>query len=201
MTTFTIEDAPYGPIHDEQLSNVIGSAFATLAVSEYLIPDATVRKQILTRHLGQQVPWARRYGRLLTDSGMGSASVWLRVSETGALAKIPNYEQNRTDFCGPHIGRVAEFESRLHQHHPVGRKHWYLALLAVRPELQGKGLGSAHLELQLAYLDQVGLPAYLEAADLESLKLYERFGFRGIGLFSCGIGGPCLYPMWREPAQ
>jgi len=200
MNGIEIIDAPWGPRDVvPTLSNVIGTAFSDLEVSRYLIPDDTVRAQILARHLGLQVNWARSNGQLLTDSGLGSAAVWFTVPETG-LPDIPNYEATRREVCGPYTERVAEFEKRMHDRHPLGRKHWYLALLAVRPELQGKGLGSAHLAYQLAFLKEQGYPAYLEASDLLSAKLYEQFGFVAHGEpFSCGIGGPLVRPMWWEP--
>ena len=41
-------------------------------------------------------------------------------------------------------------------------KHWYLALLAVAPEQQGKGYGSKLLNVMLTRIDTEGLPCYLE---------------------------------------
>jgi len=200
MTGIEIIDAPWGANDEQHLSNVIGTAFSDLEVSRYLIPDDTVRAQILAQHLRQHVRWARSNGQLLTDTGLGSVAVWFTVPESG-LPDIPNYEVTRAEVCGPHTGRFAEFEARMHEHHPLGGKHWYLAVLAVRPELQGQGLGTAHLEYQLAFLDEQRYPAYLEACDLLSRKLYLRHGFVDHGeAFSCGIGGPLLFPMWREPS-
>jgi len=197
--SFTIIDAPAGTGEDQQLAAVIGEAFSHLDVSRYLIPDEQVRATVLARHLGQNVALARGFGRLLTDTGRGSAAVWLAVPATG-LPDIPGYNQRRAEACGEHTDRFAEFENRMHKHHPTGRRHWYLAQMAVRPELQGHGLGTAMLHHQLTVLDQTGQPAYLEAADPCSRELYLRHGFSDLGQpFPCGDDGPSLWPMWREP--
>jgi GNAT superfamily N-acetyltransferase len=193
----TIIDAPPG--EDQTLAAVIGDAFSHLDVSRYLIPDQRVRATVLARHLGQNVELARGIGRLLTDTERRCAAVWLAVPESG-LPDVVGYEQRRADACGQHTDRFTEFEDRMHKHHPVGRRHWYLALMAVRPQLQGHGLGTALLHHQLAYLDQTAQPAYLEAADRRSRQLYLRHGFTDVGQpFACGDDGPWLFPMWRAP--
>jgi len=197
--TITIIDAPPGTGEDQTLAAVIGEAFSHLDVSRHLIPDDGVRAKILALHLGQNVELARGLGRLLTDTERRCAAVWLAVPATG-LPDIPGYDQRRAEACGEHTDRFAEFENRMHKHHPLGRRHWYLALMAVRPQLQGHGLGTALLQLQLAVLDQTGQPAYLEAANLHSRELYLRHGFRDLGQpYACGDDGPSLWPMWREP--
>ncbi|EPE30171.1 Acyl-CoA N-acyltransferases (Nat) [Glarea lozoyensis ATCC 20868] len=60
------------------------------------------------------------------------------------------------------------------------RKHWYLELLATRPEWQGKGAGSKMLKWGLGKADEEGLEAYLEASPAGK-RLYEKMGFKEIG--------------------
>ena len=79
---------------------------------------------------------------------------------------------------------------------------WHLALMAVRPSMQRAGMGSALLQHQHVLLDQWGLPAYLEAADPTSRRLYSRHGYLDHGEpFPCTPAGPLLYPMWRQPSD
>ncbi|MEV6964435.1 GNAT family N-acetyltransferase [Hamadaea sp. NPDC051192] len=195
----TIIDAPPGTGEDRTLAAIIGEAFSHLAVSRHLIPDHGARAAVLARHLGQNVELARGIGRLLTDTERRSAAVWLAVPDTG-LPDVVGYEQRRAAACGPHTGRFTEFEDRMHKNHPLGKHHWYLALMAVHPDQQGQGLGSTLLRHQLVMLDRSGQPAYLEAADPRSRRLYLRHGFSDHGQpFACGHAGPFLWPMWREP--
>lgn len=62
---------------------------------------------------------------------------------------------------------------RVHPHEP----HWYLALLAVDPDWQGRGLGGALLRPGLERADDEGLPCYLETQKEANLAFYGRYGF------------------------
>lgn len=74
------------------------------------------------------------------------------------------------------ITAYEDFIEERHKHH-VDFPHWYLQNLAVSPEHQGKGIGSALLERGLAIIDGEGLPAYLETQNEKNIKMYEGFGF------------------------
>ena len=56
--------------------------------------------------------------------------------------------------------------------------HLYLALLAVRPESQGKGFASILVGPMLTYADKENLPCYLETQNTKNVSLYEHFGFK-----------------------
>jgi len=57
------------------------------------------------------------------------------------------------------------------------RPHEYLALLAVAPEHQKKGLGSSLLTPMLKRLDEQHLPCYLETQNMKNVDMYRHFGF------------------------
>ena len=78
--------------------------------------------------------------------------------------------------------------------------HWYLPLIAVDPAYQGRGLGSALLSHATAIADEAGLPAYLEATNLNNRRLYERHGFEVVGEIQFG-SSPTMYGMRREPRK
>jgi ribosomal protein S18 acetylase RimI-like enzyme len=84
-----------------------------------------------------------------------------------------------------------------HPHQP----HHYLLFLAVRPGEQNRGYGSALLDHHHRLLDEAGTPAYLEAASLDSVRLYQRHGYAPLGqpLTLPRRSDPDLWPMWRQP--
>lgn len=89
-----------------------------------------------------------------------------------------------------------EFDALRARHAPG--PHWYVPLLGVRPESQGKGLSRAVLAPVLTAADRDRVPVYLETATEPNVAIYERFGFvrRGFGTLSGGL------PNWellREP--
>ena len=81
--------------------------------------------------------------------------------------------------------------------HPAGFAYHHLAILAVRPDRQGRGLGSALLRAHHAALDRDSIPAYLEASDLRARRLYLTHGYTDCGhLF---LPEAVMYPMLRPP--
>jgi len=57
------------------------------------------------------------------------------------------------------------------------RKHWYLELIATRPEWQGKGAAGKLIRWGLERADEEGTECYLEASP-DGKPVYERFGWR-----------------------
>lgn len=60
-------------------------------------------------------------------------------------------------------------------------------------------LGAALLDHQHAALDRAGIPAYLEASNVDNRRLYLRHGYRSAAPFHLPFDGPPLWPMWRDP--
>jgi ribosomal protein S18 acetylase RimI-like enzyme len=58
--------------------------------------------------------------------------------------------------------------------------HWYLAVLGVDPEFQGRGYAGHLLRPMLARLDRERLPAYLETTTEDYVAMYRHFGFEVI---------------------
>ncbi|EFJ43602.1 hypothetical protein VOLCADRAFT_106768 [Volvox carteri f. nagariensis] len=54
----------------------------------------------------------------------------------------------------------------------------YVSVMAVRPDRQGCGLGSALLAFVCDRADAAGMYCYIEATSLRNRALYERFGFK-----------------------
>ncbi len=62
--------------------------------------------------------------------------------------------------------------------HVVTPAHiWYLSILGVAPQRQGRGLGRALLEPTLRHADQSGSRCFLETFSSAALRFYRRFGF------------------------
>jgi ribosomal protein S18 acetylase RimI-like enzyme len=95
-----------------------------------------------------------------------------------------------------HLPRTAVQMSRYERHRPR-RPHWYLAEIVVGASARGLGVGSELLRHRLAQIDLEQAPAYLEATTDGSRRLYERFGFRSLGLVP--VAGPRPTAMLREP--
>jgi ribosomal protein S18 acetylase RimI-like enzyme len=80
--------------------------------------------------------------------------------------------------------------------HPA-EPHYYLAFVAVAPNRQRHGMGTALMQETLARVDRAGAPAYLENSNPKNLPFYQRLGFRVIREVRAGKGAPPLFAMWR----
>ncbi len=83
--------------------------------------------------------------------------------------------------------------------HPRVEDHYYLSLLGTHTEHRGSGIGMGLLEDNLARLDTLGMPAYLESTNPSNLRRYESVGFAVYGAFNLPGGGPSVTTMWRDP--
>jgi GNAT superfamily N-acetyltransferase len=76
--------------------------------------------------------------------------------------------------------------------------HWYLAVLGVDPQFQGKGCASRLLRPMLARLDEEKLPAYLETPVEGYVPLYQHFGFRLLQEATMPGSGTKMWVMLRQ---
>ena len=78
-------------------------------------------------------------------------------------------------------------------------KHWYLAMLAVDPQHQGKRYASRLLNEILSNIDEEGLHCYLETAGEKNVTMYQHFGFEVVDEFIVPGTKDKLVAMLREP--
>jgi ribosomal protein S18 acetylase RimI-like enzyme len=143
------------------------------------------------------------YGQVtVTRDGSGCAA-WLPPAH--ARASMSLLEQllllpRMARICSPaRVPRLLATMRLLERHHPTAPPHHYLYLLAVRPERQRQGLGSALLQAGLQPIDQAGAATYLETASERNLAFYRRHGFAVTGEARLPSGGPTVWFLWREP--
>ncbi len=82
--------------------------------------------------------------------------------------------------------------------HLRDRPHWYLHLLGVRPEMQGKGLSRAVMQPIFAAADKNHVPVYLETLPEANVAIYRKMGFDLLGRSELPGGLP-NWEMVREP--
>jgi GNAT superfamily N-acetyltransferase len=186
------------------VAELVAAAFAPLDAVAWLVPDEAVRSRIMTANFRIFVDHAIEHGHIdvIDDSvpspngGDPAAAVWF--PRTGPLPEPPDYERRLAAACGPWTSRFEVLDELFEENHPA-EPHHHLALLAVRPDRQGAGLGSALLRHHHATLDGSGTAAYLEASSTGSRDLYLRHGYEPREPFTLPDGTP-FWPMWRPPA-
>ena len=179
------------------LSQVIADAFFDLAVSQWLISDPAARRRIFPGYFRMYVEHALADGIACTTADQAAVALWLPAGGEPA-GPADGYDERLAAVTGPWTGRFRAFDQELDRHHPAGFAH-HLAILAVRPDRQDQGLGSALLRARHAALDRDGVPAYLEASDLRTRRLYLACGYADHDPPIQLPDGPVMYPMMRQP--
>lgn len=185
----------------DALSQVVADAFFGLAVSRWLVPEPKDRRAIFPAYFRIYVEHALADGLVLTTPARDAAALWLPVGVDGPGDPPDGYSERLAALTGKCLNRFQALDEGFEAHHPVGIAHQHLAILAVRPDRQRLGIGTALLDAHHAILDRDGLPAYLEASDLGTRDIYLNHGYilRPNAPIRLPDGGPEMWPMWREP--
>jgi ribosomal protein S18 acetylase RimI-like enzyme len=186
-----------------RISKALGRAFEDDPVMNWVFQRESDLIARLERAFGLflrkiWLPQQECYG---TDQLFGAA-LWLPPGKwhLGAGAQL-RLLPSMIATLGRSLPRMMAALTLVEKHHPKEPGHYYLAVLGVEPELQGRGFGSALMAPMLARCDRDGVPAYLESSKERNVVLYERHGFRVVEQLRLPKDGPPIWRMWREPAQ
>jgi GNAT superfamily N-acetyltransferase len=190
-----------GPEEAPFLAGLVAAAFHGLEAARWQIGDDELRRAVFPGYFQGYVSHALEHGVVQVTEDRSAAALWL-LEDGGPQPEPPSPDPHVAAMLGPWAERIHMFDRLLHDALPTpGRPFEHLAILAVLPGRQGKGLGSTLLEHRLAHLDEEGIPAYLEASEANTRRIYLRFGFEDHGEPIRFPDGPTMYPMWREPAS
>jgi GNAT superfamily N-acetyltransferase len=178
-----------------RVAELIATAFASLPAVAWLVPDPAARQRIMTADFRIFVDHAVEYGRIDIIDEAPAAAVWF--PRTDPIPEPADYDRRLAEACGPWTDRFRVLDALFERNHPE-EAHHHLALLAVHPDRQGAGLGSALLRKRHAELDAAGTPAYLESSSPRNRALYLRHGYESGEPFTLPDGTP-FWPMWRPP--
>jgi GNAT superfamily N-acetyltransferase len=129
-------------------------------------------------------------GALWMPPGTWHLSLWSQLLMTPATIRVLREDAWR-------LLRAVTFIERKHPPTPA---HWYLPIIGVASEWQGRGFGAALMRPVLDRCDHERMPAYLEASSPRNRSLYERHGFKVMEECRYASDGPPMWRMWREPA-
>jgi GNAT superfamily N-acetyltransferase len=182
-----------------RLTQALAAAFFDDPVLGWLMPDERSRPRRLRKFFEldlRQMAFAR--GSVWTTEERNAACL---VMPPGAWQLPPLVALAHTGGFARAFGRrlptATLLQALMELRHPRA-PHYYVLVVGVVPELQGRGLGSALMRPTLDHCDAVGLPAYLEASSERSAALYERLGFKVTRELRLGSSPP-LRLMTRPP--
>lgn len=182
---------------NDLVADILADAFANDPACNWVWNDPALAPKVSRAFFGVFAGMALEAGEVYIDADQQGVALWLPF-DPSEQHDSEELQAALTEAIGPFRERGDIIDALMAEAHPVHAVHAYLPFIGVAQRGQGKGVGGALLQSRTHYLDQQGLPAYLEATTLEAARLYERHGFRHMEKTIDLPGGPSMYPMWRE---
>jgi ribosomal protein S18 acetylase RimI-like enzyme len=192
-----------GPGDLEAVAQDLTAAFAADPVMNWFLRDDARREaaRLAVFRLILRVS-ATPGRRVLRPASGGAAAIWIPSEEMTSNSLADELRALVVLLSGAGLARfprVMAVRAAMDASHPMGQPHDYLSFLGVRPQAQGRGIGSRLLKVHTADLDARGRAAYLETGEARTLSLYRSHGFEITGDFRPGGDGPQMWSLWRAP--
>lgn len=174
-----------------------------IALSDSIPTRINAHDRVL-RYLDYSIAEARRFGRLFAPQGRPvGASVWSLPLQPEQMTRKA---QDKAAFIQSELGAdacrvysemsvaMAERTNSL-----IEESDWYLSILGVLPEHQGKGLGRDLVRPVLEEADRIPVASYLETFSPRNMSFYSRLGYQTTGTFTEPVTGEDYWVMRRLP--
>jgi GNAT superfamily N-acetyltransferase len=184
----------------DEVTELFALAFYDDPTWSWAFPDPKTRMDAHRAWWGLYIHSGLRYGWVWMTEDGAAASLWIPPGEPELSAEDEaKVAPLLHELLGSHAENVLTLLDRFESHHPSEEPHYYLSLLATHPDHRGQGRGIGLLAANLARIDELGMPAYLESSNRANDHRYERLGFVQVGGFAAPGGDPTIACMWRDP--
>ncbi|MFI9342285.1 GNAT family N-acetyltransferase [Streptomyces sp. NPDC052773] len=188
----------------ELVVRLLDEAFREDPVSRWVFPGDDYLRSTHHRLMAAFTDIVLEAGRIDVTEDGSACALWLSVPAADPADPAgeghddgPAQVREAVDPANERVELIGRLTGEIH---PADRAHEYLWMIGVAPGRRGEGLGTALLTSVLDRCDREGLPAYLEASNADSRRLYERLGFTVLADRVLELpDGPTMWPMWREP--
>lgn len=190
----TPDDAP-------RAADLVHAAFASDPILRWVFDDeqrwagvgrAFVDRLVEVRVLGGEA-W------LVDHSPAATAAVSLWDPPGGIYASRPGlWSEFNEQLTADEAARLEAYDTLADASQPA-EPHWYLGVLAVAPQQQGRGYARHVVAPILESADRTQTPVTLETATPINLAIYARFGFEVRAEFDLPPDGPHVWLLQRNP--
>ncbi|MBK9124010.1 MAG: GNAT family N-acetyltransferase [Chloroflexi bacterium] len=146
------------------------------------------------------------YGEVHTTSELDGVAIWIKPGNTdfsfGQMLRSGFFTAILRTGFRPFSRFMKSANTILPlEKQAISGPRWALMFVAIRPELQGRGIGRKLLEPILVRAAADGIPCYLESTNERNLTFYQRLGYRTVVEADIPDGGPHVWVMLRDPEQ
>ncbi len=194
------------PLKSEQvpmMASIFAAAFAHDPLLTFIEPNEQKRAAVCPLLYGAVLRYCRHFGQVDSSIDGMAGAAWLPpnhcypslLRELRVGMGIFPFKFGLAAF-----NRLQEFDilAKKMRRKFAPEKHWYLWALAVDPSMQGKGLSRTLINRVIQQADRAGESIYLETQNPHNVVIYERFGFRVVGIGNLR-NAVTLHAMRRDP--
>jgi GNAT superfamily N-acetyltransferase len=175
---------PVGAGEIEEAGRLLARAFHDGPLGRVVCPDEEARRRLWPRLFEALVRYDHLYGTAERLDDFGAVAMWLPPGEEQATRehlRRAGWDDLPVELPLEQIGLIlGAIVSAVRAAAP--EPHWHLRLLAVEPDRQGEGLGSALLEHGLRRARASRHPVLLETVDERTVAFYLRNGFEVVAV-------------------
>lgn len=202
-TAVEITPAAHAPVIE-----ALVRAFQDDPALSWMCPEPERREKLNRWFFQMMLPHAERKGGAVhTTADEAGAAIWLppdapHIGVLDALRLGMWQMPFRTGLSnlGRSISAMNQIDN-LHKKDPP-KRHWFLAVLGVDTDRQGRGIGGELIQPVLARADSDNLACYLETAKEINVTFYQKHGFEVVKEFPLGgKDGPPFWTMLRQPVR
>jgi ribosomal protein S18 acetylase RimI-like enzyme len=187
-----------------QATAVLGRAFQEYPLFQRILPNAASRPAGITALHGSVIRYCLKHGEVYTTPDLAGVACWLpperpfptffRMVQAGML-RVPFHMG--WSSCRQ-LNAVDALAQKLHHTHAPG-PHWYLWVIGVDPDYQGKGMAGQLMRPVTERADKDQLPCYLETHKELNVTIYQRLGFQIAEHVDLFEGTGSMWGMLRRP--
>ena len=148
--------------------------------------DPSIFETALVRYFEYALDEAEAIGRLVVDEEQLGAAAWFlpiapRVAHEAKTKKERVLYEVLSEAGLVAYQQITEFMSQQRSRVCIASNAWYLSIIGIAPQAQGRGLGRKLLEPMLAEADAATASCYLETFSMRNVTFYTRLGFGVVG--------------------
>ena len=169
---------------EEEFAGLLSRAFYDDPFYIWIMPNDEKRVAHLKWWMKNLLRYTLRYGDIQYTEDRKAVSMWLGPDEpmvndvkifSMGLILYP-FKIGFKNFM-----RALDISGQWDKEHKkMSKRHYYLMVIAVEPEFQGKGIGSRLMQVGLDKADNDGLDCFLETVTPEDVQFYKKHKFEVI---------------------
>ncbi|CAN5867929.1 GNAT family N-acetyltransferase [soil metagenome] len=185
--------------------NTLTRAFDADPMFRWIFPDPQERARSLRVLNRVPLRFGLSHGRVTQSHDGMAVAIWIPPGQAVSLGGMVRSGMLTVPLrvglrqFGRFVG-ANDVMGKIHARH-VPELHWYLMVVGVDPELQGRGVGSALVQEGLSKADENNSVCYLETSEERNVPFYQRYGFTVLEQAPLGANGPPGWAMRRQPRR